>query len=248
MKYLVMECHPGYAVVLDEQGVFRKVANLRYEVGQTVSEVIEVTVPERRKNLRWLVVLSAVACLVLVIGVGSLFGIKPYASVYVTINPEVRIDVDQKDMVVGLVGVNPDGVALLEGFDYRKKDLNTVMDQLVDRAVEMGFLHEGGTITLELDADNQLWVTEHEAVLMDRLQTHFQEQMTVHIEFCECTHDDDDDDDDDDDRDESDDDDRDESDDDDHDDYDDDHDDDDHNEPDDDDERHDTDHGKKHEK
>ena len=30
MKYLVMECHPGYAVVLDEQGVFRKVANLRY--------------------------------------------------------------------------------------------------------------------------------------------------------------------------------------------------------------------------
>ena len=189
MKYLVMECHPGYAVVLDEQGRFRKVANLRYEVGQTVSDVVEIAVPEKRTVLRWVPVLSAVACLVLVIAAGIFFGFRPYASVYVTINPEVRIDVDRKDMVVGLVGVNPDGVTLLEGYDYRKKDLNTVMDQLVDRAVEMGFLREGSTITLELDADNQLWVVEHETVLMEQLHTHFQEQMTVHIEFSGCEHD-----------------------------------------------------------
>ena len=37
MKYLVMECHPAYAVVLDEKGRFLKVANLNYEPGQTVS-------------------------------------------------------------------------------------------------------------------------------------------------------------------------------------------------------------------
>ena len=36
MSYLVMECHPGYAVLLDEAGRFVRAANLRYEVGQTV--------------------------------------------------------------------------------------------------------------------------------------------------------------------------------------------------------------------
>ena len=30
MKYLVMECHPAYAVVLDEEGRFLKVSNLNY--------------------------------------------------------------------------------------------------------------------------------------------------------------------------------------------------------------------------
>ena len=29
MNYLVMECHPGYAVVLSEDGRFLKAANLR---------------------------------------------------------------------------------------------------------------------------------------------------------------------------------------------------------------------------
>lgn len=54
MKFMVMECHPGYAVVLDEEGRFRKVANMRYEVGQTLTEVTEVSVPVKRSPVRWI--------------------------------------------------------------------------------------------------------------------------------------------------------------------------------------------------
>ena len=35
MKYLVMECGLSYAVVLDQEGRFLKVANLNYQIGQT---------------------------------------------------------------------------------------------------------------------------------------------------------------------------------------------------------------------
>ena len=42
MKYLVMECRPGYAVLLDEEGRFLKAANRNYQVGQTVTEVVEM--------------------------------------------------------------------------------------------------------------------------------------------------------------------------------------------------------------
>ena len=48
MKYMVMECHLSYAVVLDEEGRFLKVANRHYEVGQTVSEVVEMVLPQSK--------------------------------------------------------------------------------------------------------------------------------------------------------------------------------------------------------
>ena len=52
MKYLVMETHPAYAVVLDEQGRFLKAANLHYQVGETVEEVVELRLPPPRQRLR----------------------------------------------------------------------------------------------------------------------------------------------------------------------------------------------------
>ena len=37
-----MEVHPAYAVVLDEAGRFLKAANLRYQVGDTVRDIVEL--------------------------------------------------------------------------------------------------------------------------------------------------------------------------------------------------------------
>ena len=73
MKYMVMECHPGYAVVMDHAGRFLKVANLHYEVGQTVTSVLEMTdvnASNDAKTIRlrkmWISVASIAACLCLV--------------------------------------------------------------------------------------------------------------------------------------------------------------------------------------
>ena len=99
MKYLVMECRPSYAVVLGDDGAFRKVANMRYQVGQTVTEVVplklpEVTVQPKANHRRWVSSFGALAAsLVLVISSVFFTGQIPHASVYMTINPEVRIDV-----------------------------------------------------------------------------------------------------------------------------------------------------------
>ena len=43
MKYLVMETHPAYAVLLDQSGRFLKAANLNYHVGDTVMDIIELS-------------------------------------------------------------------------------------------------------------------------------------------------------------------------------------------------------------
>lgn len=190
MKYIVMECHLSYAVVLDENGRFLKVANRHYEVGQTVTDIILMqvpqSVPQKKKTNKWMYSLAAMAaCLVLVVTSVFQIGQMTYASVYMTINPEVRIDVNRNDVVVGLDGINPHGDDLIIGYDYRKKDLNLVMDELVDRAIDMGYLHEGGQISLVLDADSDEWVIAHSDTLTSNLNEHLNEKLSVTIEVTD---------------------------------------------------------------
>lgn len=183
MKYMVVECHPGYAVVLDENGSFLKVANRKYEIGQMLTEVVPMQVPAKKKTGRWVTGLAAMAaCLVLVFGLFLPRGQQPYASVYVKINPEVRIDVDEQDMVVGLAGVNQDGTDLIAGYDFRKKSLDTVTDELVDRAIDMGYLTAEGQITISLESQDQLWVEKHCQSISNHLQGHLQERFVVTVQ------------------------------------------------------------------
>lgn len=189
MKYLVMECRLSYAVVLSQDGRFLKVANMGYQVGQTVADIVEMREPQvqspttQKNNRRWLYALASVAaCLVLVITAVFSMGQMTYASVYMTINPEVRIDVNRGDVVVGLEGMNQDGMDLIAEYEYRKKNLDLVMDELVDLAIEMGYLHEGSQITLTLDADDEAWVVSHSTELSNHLNAHLTEVMSVTIE------------------------------------------------------------------
>ena len=188
MKYMVMECHSAYAVVLGDDGRFLKVANLHYEVGDTVTDVTELSIPQPKQDAqkmlhrRWLTSLAAMAaCLVLVIT--SLFSAnqRPYASVFISINPEVRIDVNRKDMVVGIEGVNEDGITLVSGYRYQGKNLDLVVDELVDLAIDMEYLHEGGKIVLSLDADEE-WITSHQEHLTDHLNQHLVSKIPVIID------------------------------------------------------------------
>lgn len=184
MKYMVMECHPAFAVVLDEDGRFLKVANMHYEVGETVTEVIEMKAPPKKKKHRWVYSLTAAAaCLLLVVSFFFQTGQAAYASVYLTINPEIRIDVDKKDIVMGLEAINEDGTALLSGYDYQKKELNVVMDELVDRAIEMDYLRDGGTVSLKLDAKDQTWIASHKESMGADLERHLTQKLTVTVEI-----------------------------------------------------------------
>lgn len=182
MKYLVMESEPGYAIVLDEEGRFLRVANRGYAVGETLTEVSEMAVPAapKRRFGRYLAAVAMVACL-LFAALGVYEWQQPFASVYMTINPEVRIDVDRDEMVVGLDGVNDDGVDLISGYAYDDKSLELVMDELVDRAIEMGYLSEGGTISLTLDADSDEWIVSRSDALSTQLNAHLDEKLSITI-------------------------------------------------------------------
>lgn len=178
MKYLVMEVRPSYAILLDEEGRFVRAANLHYEPGQTVEHIVPMRTRTARGRgvLIWLPGMLAAACLVLMAAVLLRAPIPPYASVYLTINPQVRIDVDRKSMTQGLEGVNQDGQDLVEGYDWKGKHLDQVTDELIDRAVDMGYLAPGGAITIDLEAEDEDWAVQTNQALQTHLEEYLQYQ------------------------------------------------------------------------
>ena len=183
MSYLVMECHPAYAVVLDEQGRFVRVPNLGYEVGQRLDDVVtfdaavlsfEQTRPRRaRRGLA--AALAAAACLcALVIG-GFAVWQTPIGTVHMSINPEVDIDVNHFDRVVGLEGDNEDGEKLVEGFSYYGRTIDEVSDDLAVRAKEQGYLVPGGTIQITVESDDEEWRIATEDRLIIELEVHLEQ-------------------------------------------------------------------------
>ena len=65
MKYIVLERHPGYVVVLDEEGRFLKAADRQYQVGQQLDAILPMRPPRRRGRTVLFPALAAAACLVL---------------------------------------------------------------------------------------------------------------------------------------------------------------------------------------
>ena len=159
MKYIVMECRPSYAIVLDEEGRFLRTANLRYEVGQTVEHVVLMR-EQKALSVRLRVLAgaagAAAACLALTLGAGYYQTyVRTYSHIYMSINPDVQMDLNRKGTVVGLSGMNADGQALLADYDGKGKDKTLVADELIDRALDMGFLTAGGQVAFLIDAPEE---------------------------------------------------------------------------------------------
>lgn len=181
MEYLVMECGLSYAVVLDSEGRFLKVPNLGYEVGQTLNRVVLQDTPSQsrplRKHLARWAAMAACLC-IMVLGSWSFWQL-PVGTVRMQINPDVKMRVNRFDRVVGLEGLNEDGKALIKGYRAYGKEMQTVSDELADRAVELGYLNDGGRITLTVESDRESWKTATEELLLLELDVHFEHRIII---------------------------------------------------------------------
>ncbi len=185
MNYLVMECHRSYAVVLDNDGRFLKVANLGYEVGQKVDTIVEAETPSNvtpiHLNRHVKQVLVAVAGL-LVFFLGSWpFFFQSFGTVQLQINPHVEISVNRLDYVIDLEGLNADGEELIDGVSIFGKKVKEVSHELTELAIDKGYLSEGGQISLTVSGKNDDWRVRTEDQLRHDLMADFENQFTIII-------------------------------------------------------------------
>lgn len=186
MKYIIMECHASYAVLLDEKGRFLKAANRQYQIGQTVEDPVlmkESGLGKRVKLRAVMGIAAAAACFLLAFtGYYRDYMVRD-ASICLTINPSVRLELNRKGQVMRVSGVNEDGRKLLEGYRQSSRDRLTVTKELIGRAMEMGYLSAGSRIVLDIDAPEEAVFQKYGVELRTGLSEYLEDTLEVEIEI-----------------------------------------------------------------
>ena len=179
-----MEVHPAYAVVLDEEGRFLKAANLRYQVGDTVRDIVELRRPKEKRPALWKPlsgVVGLAACLCLVFFGYYQPNFTPYGALRIQINPDVELTLSRTDRVLELEGLNADGQILIEGYDYGGKDREDVTEELVERAIDMGYLSGGETVSITVTSADTDWQAREEQEAREDLEERYGETIVIQI-------------------------------------------------------------------
>ena len=179
-----MEVHPAYAVVLDEEGRFLKAANLRYHVGDTVRDIVELRCPKEKRPALWKPlsgVAGLAACLCIVFFGYYQPNFTPYGALRIQINPDVELTLSRTDRVLELEGLNADGRVLIEGYDYGGKDREDVTEELVERAIGLGYLSGGETVSITVTSADADWQAREEQAAREDLEERYGETIVIQI-------------------------------------------------------------------
>lgn len=179
-----MEVHPAYAVVLDEEGRFLKAANLRYQVGDTVRDIVELRRPKEKRPALWKPlsgVAGLAACLCIVFFGYYQPNFVPYGALRIQINPDVELTLSRTDRVLELEGLNADGQSLIAGYDYGGKDREDVTEELVERAIDLGYLSGGETVSITVTSADADWQAREEQAAREDLEERYGETIVIQI-------------------------------------------------------------------
>lgn len=175
MEYLVLECHPAYAVLLDGEGRFVRAANLGYEAGQRVTNPVlmeeEQKAEKKAAPARMLrrAVGALAACLCLLFLIGGLFIKNVHAKVELHLGPAAALEVDKEGTVVSLLPANKEGEALLQGYEGEGKSAETVCHELMERAQALNFAPPAQGYSLTVSSSKAGWVQRLESRLWQEM-------------------------------------------------------------------------------
>ena len=159
MKYIVMECHKGYAVLMDEESRFVNAANLRYEVGQTITSPVLMEYTEtRERRISFYVTrfAAAAACIAIAVSAGSFYysrNFKTHSTILISAKANIRMDLNKKGEVIQLSGGDDKANELLKEYDLTRKDKITVFKDILEKEKDLGYLPKD-EVSLYVKADD----------------------------------------------------------------------------------------------
>lgn len=160
MKYIVMECHEAYAVLMDEESSFVHAANMHYKVGQTVTDPVIMgseRVQSGRKNIVMTRIAAAAACAVLV-GAGGVHyyaqNYKPHSTIMISSDAEISMTVNKRGKVISLKSNNKKGKEILIDYNGKGKDKATVANELLELEMSKGMISNGDTVELYISTQD----------------------------------------------------------------------------------------------
>ncbi len=141
MKGIVAQIEGKYAVVLTQDGSFRKVRAEPYMV--TGIEIDTHQPAGKIPNIRQIMKVTSIAAaalLALGVGYGAYSYAIPYSYVHLDINPSIELTANIYDRIIKAEALNEDGRKLLEGRSLKNSSIETGISDLLDIAVKKGYL------------------------------------------------------------------------------------------------------------
>lgn len=176
MTYLVLETHPAYAVLLDEQGRFVKAANRGYRTGQRVQNAVLLR-EGRAVPVNFAAIGGAAAGLAACLCLAYFGYYQPnftaYGTLRLQINPAVEMTLSRTERVLALEGRNADGMALIDGYDFTGETGGESADALVARAFALGYLEAGGAVAVSAAGGDETWQAETCGSVQQTLEAHY---------------------------------------------------------------------------
>ena len=161
-----------------------KAANLRYQVGDTVRDIVELRHPREKRPALWKPlsgVAGLAACLCIVFFGYYQPNFVPYGALRIQINPDVELTLSRTDRVLELEGLNEDGQSLIAGYEYSGKDREGVTGELVERAIDMGYLSGGETVSITVTSADADWQAREEQAAREDLEERYGETIVIQI-------------------------------------------------------------------
>lgn len=162
MKYVVMECHTAYAVLMDEDSRFVKAANLNYEVGQTVENPVLMESFKQTKTAKLITIkriIAAAACLAILTSSGYIYyrmNFKTYSTVLISSESDIRMALNKKGEVLYLESNDLSGKKIIKTYDAKGKDKVTAANDILKKELEDGVISSGDTVELYIKTDDSV--------------------------------------------------------------------------------------------
>ncbi len=160
MNYLVIEVYTNYAIVLDCKKNYIKVVNKNYTVGDKIFDIVPIKKIEKKKKLPIFPFTGFFASFLLFFVLNITLFHKPYAKIYITVNPEIELELDEKQKVLKVNSMNEDGKRLIQGYYYKNKDAYEVTEELLDKALSLGMINKNKEVLLEIDVKDEIWYSD----------------------------------------------------------------------------------------
>ena len=161
MKYMVMECHAGYAVLMDEESRFVRAANLHYTVGQTVTDPVLMDQPEKESRISrtaFIRIAAAAACLVTVSAAGLAFWYrsrKPQSVVMLVEEKRYEMSLNSSGEVIYIQSDNADGETVTDSYDGQHMQLADVLETVLQDSINEGAVSTETPVQIYLSAENE---------------------------------------------------------------------------------------------
>ena len=146
---IIVEIRGAFAAALREDGVFVRIRNAGYEIGESVSleqdELPEKIAQPKRKRTRFTAYAGMAAGFLLLLLGGFKGYTTPVGVVSLDVNPSIEYSINYFDKVLGITAVNDDAEHILAGLDEAKLRYRSV-DEAVEQTIlvlrENGYLDE----------------------------------------------------------------------------------------------------------